>query len=100
MWNNKVSKILPAAVALFFSTQVAALNPQPEPPVPYHGYEYVISSLGANGWRWEIRKRVDGNPPQILSRGFLRGDHVRAVNAAHGSIDHLAALRPLLQTPH
>jgi hypothetical protein len=100
MSTNKVPVILAFAVALFFETQALALNPQPEPPMPYHGYEYVISSLGDNGWGWEIRKRVDGNRPQILSRGFLRGDHARAVSAARGSIDHLAAPRPSLATPH
>ena len=79
------------AAALVFGTQAVALNPQPEPPRPYHGYEYVIGRLDDYGWSWEIRKRADNNRPLVLSHGSVRGSHARAVNAARRAIDHLAA---------
>jgi len=87
---TRLSKALTLAVVLGFSTQALALNPQPEPPAPYHGYEYTLSNLGHNEWRWEILKRVDGNPPQIISHGMIHGSRLRAVNAAHRAIDRLA----------
>jgi hypothetical protein len=93
---RRLSRTLTLAVVLAFSTQAIALNPQPEPPAPYHGYEYIISRLGHNEWRWEIHKRLDGKPPQILSHGSIRGSHFRAVNAARQAIDHLATP----QSPH
>ena len=96
MSNRIVPKITMLAVALAMSTAAMALNPQPEPPIYYHGYQYVISSLGNNGWSWEIRKRVDGRQSQVLSHGSIRGDHDRAMNAARGAIDHLA----VSQTAH
>jgi len=49
------------AGALAFSGQALALNPQPEPPIFYHGYELTITSAGQNEWRWEIRRPSIGH---------------------------------------
>ena len=87
-------KILLLAGALAFSGQALALNPQPEPPIFYHGYELTITSAGQNEWRWEIRRPSIGHPSPVLDSGMIKGNHIKAVTTARGAIDRQSA------TPH
>ena len=80
-------KILMLAVALAFSGQALALNPQPEPPMPYHGYEFTITSSGQNLWHWEIRHPSFGHPSPVLDSGAIKGNHARAVTTVRSTID-------------
>ena len=87
-------KILMLAVALAFSGQALALNPQPEPPMYYHGYELTISRSGQNLWRWEIRRPSIGHPSPVLDSGAIRGNHTKAVITVRGAIDRRSAALP------
>ena len=77
------------ACSLTLATSVLALNPQPEPPIPYHGYEIVLTHVSPNVWRWEIQRPSGGHPSPVLKSGTLRGTHLRAINRAHTAIDRL-----------
>jgi hypothetical protein len=87
-------KILMFAGALAFGGQALALNPQPEPPIFYHGYEFTISHSGQNLWRWEIRRPSIGHPSPALDSGVIKGGHTKAVTTAHGAIDRRSAAPP------
>ena len=93
MSMTAVRKILAAFFALSASAPAMALNPQPQPPMSYRGFEYVIEARGVDAWRWEVLRRVDGQPPQVVSQGVTHGAHAGAVTAARGAINHLGAAR-------
>jgi hypothetical protein len=95
-------KILMFAVALACSGRAVALNPQPEPPMYYHGYEFTISRSGPNLWRWEIRRPSIGHPSPVLDSGVIKGGHTKAVTTARGAIDGLSPVPPgkSLRQPH
>ena len=90
-----ILKMALVAAVLAAGGPALALNPQPEPPIYYHGMEYVIIQTGDDGWRWEVRERQSGRPPRVLSRGQVRGSHDAVVAAVHDAIDHLTAAPPL-----
>ena len=95
-------KILMFAVALAFSGQALALNPQPEPPMYYHGYEFTISRSGQNLWRWQIRRPSIGHPSPVLDSGVIKGNHTKAVTIARSAIDRRSAALPerSISQPH
>ncbi len=81
------SAILTCALALAIGGTALALNPQPEPPMPYRGFEYVITLVSPNEWRWEIRKPSAGQGSQVLESGIVRGNHFQAIKRARTAID-------------
>jgi hypothetical protein len=83
-------KIMTLAVVLAFGGQAMALNPQPEPPMFYHGYEFTISHSGQNLWRWEVRRPSIDHPSPVLDSGLIKGGHTRAVTTARRAIDRLS----------
>ena len=87
-------KIMMLAVALACSGQALALNPQPEPPMYYHGYEFTLSRSGQNLWHWEIRRPSIGHPSPVLDSGAIKGDHAKAVITVRGAIDRRSAALP------
>jgi len=65
MQKNLLSAVA-LACGLVLATSAIALNPQPEPPMPYHGYELVLTHVAPNVWRWQIRHPGDGHPSPVL----------------------------------
>ena len=95
MQNGPQLKAAFLAAFLALTTPALALNPQPEPPRPYHGYSYVLTHTGPNAWHWEIHGGSSGgvHPSPVLSEGSVRGARASAVRDARKAIDQLG-------TPH
>jgi len=83
-----MSLLLAAIFAI--GTPAMALNPQPEPPMPYKGYEYVINIVQPNEWRWVIERRLPGRAPAVLESGLVHGGHGQAIARARAAIDRIA----------
>lgn len=72
------------------SAPALALNPQPEPPMQYHGYVYVIRVVGPNEWIWEIQQRLPGRPVELMDSGIVHGDHTQATVRVRAAIDQIS----------
>lgn len=90
MFLKRSSIVLAAICSLAFATGALALNPQPEPPFPYHGYEVVITRVDQFRWRWEIIHPAQGNSGRTtVDSGYVRGTHGNAEQKARVRIDRL-----------
>ena len=87
--SKNLLKMLVLAAGLAVATPALALNPQPEPPIPYHGYEFVLTHASRNVWRWEIQHPGGIHPSPVLKSGTVHGSHLRAVIRAKDAIDRM-----------
>jgi len=89
-------------LTIFFaiSAPALALNPQPEPPMQYNGYVYVIRVVGPNEWIWEIQQRLPGRPVELMDSGIVHGDHTQATVRVRAAIDQMRSANNLPLTPH
>ena len=87
------------AASFMFSMPAMALNPQPEPPKPYHGFEIVIVEIRENDWQWAIRKPSSGSALSVLDSGVGPRSRDEAVMAAQRAIDLRTTARPTVGQP-
>lgn len=78
------------ATSVALSSPALALNPQPEPPMPYHGYEYVLTHVDPFDWRWEVRHTLPNGQTVTVKSGTIRGNRMQAGTQARTAIDDLA----------
>ena len=90
MLFKRSATVLAVVFATAFATAALALNPQPEPPSPYRGYEIVITPVDQFRWRWEIYLPHQGSQHTVVESGYVRGTHLNAEQKARVRIDKLA----------
>jgi len=88
--SKRVLRLLAVVIAGLVGSSALALNPQPEPPIFYHGYQFVLTQVDETHWRWEVRRVVGGRPPEVLDTVVMTGSHDSAVEAARARIDRIA----------
>lgn len=65
--------------------------------IPLAGYVSQASVLGSNGWMGTLVRRLDQDPPEVISEDLIEHAHTRRISLLHTPIaDHMhQILRPL-----